>query len=700
MRIGIAVTFPAVGFSGGRLHAWLLAVGLAQRDHKVTVVCNARPAFLEQLPAISGSERLQYLKLKFDLLRGPAAPNFDLWIVVQERSLNGRFFQPVLEHIERTGTPLLGLIFETPNWQAAVLEDFDHGQLDGLLVEFGRLGAHLLCSTQTGVSWARSYWPRLPKSNFHWVNPPILAPWFPEEEQRDPRLLAAILRHRSIHKGTDALAELATPDLVGYRIRIVDSLAAGPDFQTYLEALSSKGGPQFEVVGNISEAQKYRLLKTSRALLFPSSFEGFGLPPAEAGYWGTPVVCRSLPVLCEVYGNDLRYAEEGPGSFVEAVRAELDSPADYAPRVSARRVGNWRRWCDEIDSTIRNVASGQTRNGNRPKRSSVLGAMILDQLQNWNQLDTKASLDLPGNSVTVVDFSDEMRDRLSIDLRDQGFDWSDIALLPGNPDENLRLRLLTALERLSKEFVAVLEDLVVFPAERVERVLRAARRHQAAATAVPIRYNFQADGYRHFRTERGELLAAVGLFRRDALIEALRTTNTPGCRQQPILDLSYLLLAKGEHFIPAEEGAERLPPRDRPLLWESLPGGSGSWHRESRRDPLGPVPCSTPDDDQELHILTELRRLGVLLFAESHHRYASRTLINQMLEGLDQVSLFWREHFLPDRPRKTYLLLRNNFPNLSRCFVTRQVLWHFLNVWWLHRVGLPPGPDLPPIRFT
>lgn len=50
------------------------------------------------------------------------------------------------------------------------------------------------------------------------------------------------------------------------------------------------------------------LVRHSRAVLFPSLAEGFGLPAAEAAAVGVPVVCNDLPVLREVLGAYPRYA--------------------------------------------------------------------------------------------------------------------------------------------------------------------------------------------------------------------------------------------------------------------------------------------------------------------------------------------------------------------------------------------------------
>jgi hypothetical protein len=54
---------------------------------------------------------------------------------------------------------------------------------------------------------------------------------------------------------------------------------------------------------------KFTILARSKVLLYPSRFDGFGIPPMEALYMGTPVVAYDLPVLREVYGDAIKYVE-------------------------------------------------------------------------------------------------------------------------------------------------------------------------------------------------------------------------------------------------------------------------------------------------------------------------------------------------------------------------------------------------------
>jgi alpha-1,3-rhamnosyl/mannosyltransferase len=89
------------------------------------------------------------------------------------------------------------------------------------------------------------------------------------------------------------------------------------------------------------------LYRRARALLFPSKYEGFGLPVAEAMALGCPVICSPVASLPEVGGPAAHYAELTPESYLTAMlrltrdtrwREELIERG----RVQAREF-SWRR---------------------------------------------------------------------------------------------------------------------------------------------------------------------------------------------------------------------------------------------------------------------------------------------------------------------------------------------------------------------
>lgn len=60
-------------------------------------------------------------------------------------------------------------------------------------------------------------------------------------------------------------------------------------------------------VGYVSDAQLKALYEAATCFVFPSFYEGFGLPPLEAMSSGCPVICSDAAVLAEVCGDAALY---------------------------------------------------------------------------------------------------------------------------------------------------------------------------------------------------------------------------------------------------------------------------------------------------------------------------------------------------------------------------------------------------------
>ena len=76
---------------------------------------------------------------------------------------------------------------------------------------------------------------------------------------------------------------------------------------------------KIETLGYVDEAVKWKLLSHADIFLFPSFYEGFGLPVLEAQGVGTPVVTSNVSSLPEVAGEGAAYCVPGePFSIAEA----------------------------------------------------------------------------------------------------------------------------------------------------------------------------------------------------------------------------------------------------------------------------------------------------------------------------------------------------------------------------------------------
>lgn len=78
-------------------------------------------------------------------------------------------------------------------------------------------------------------------------------------------------------------------------------------------------------LGFVDESVLPQLYAGARLFVYPSIYEGFGLPPIEAMASGTPVVASDRSCLPEVCGNAARLIDpDDPDRFVAAIEESLD----------------------------------------------------------------------------------------------------------------------------------------------------------------------------------------------------------------------------------------------------------------------------------------------------------------------------------------------------------------------------------------
>ena len=104
------------------------------------------------------------------------------------------------------------------------------------------------------------------------------------------------------------------------------------------------------LAGSVKDEELFRLYRYARALVFPSRYEGFGIPVLEAMHFGTPVITSNRSSLPEVAGDAALIADpEKPESIAEACERLL---ADAVIAESLMKSGRRRAAGFSWDSTV------------------------------------------------------------------------------------------------------------------------------------------------------------------------------------------------------------------------------------------------------------------------------------------------------------------------------------------------------------
>jgi glycosyltransferase involved in cell wall biosynthesis len=111
--------------------------------------------------------------------------------------------------------------------------------------------------------------------------------------------------------------------------------------------------------GWTSETDIAALMQQARVFVFPSLYEGFGIPVLEAMHLGTPVACSAIPALREVAGDAARLFDPHiPEQIATTIHHLLTSEAqsDYRQRGRERAAQfSWARTAKETWNVLESL---------------------------------------------------------------------------------------------------------------------------------------------------------------------------------------------------------------------------------------------------------------------------------------------------------------------------------------------------------
>jgi glycosyltransferase involved in cell wall biosynthesis len=170
---------------------------------------------------------------------------------------------------------------------------------------------------------------RIPRERVHVAYPGVGEAFTPEGDRTNlgsPYVLAvATLEPR---KNVARLVEAF--ELVRAERPELDLVVAGAEVTW---APSPIAGTSVRGLGFVPDTELPALYRGASALVYPSLFEGFGIPIVEAMACGTPVVASAHPSMDEAAGEAaVRVDPESPEAIAEGIRRALDERETLVPK--------------------------------------------------------------------------------------------------------------------------------------------------------------------------------------------------------------------------------------------------------------------------------------------------------------------------------------------------------------------------------
>jgi glycosyltransferase involved in cell wall biosynthesis len=173
--------------------------------------------------------------------------------------------------------------------------------------------------------------------------------------------------HKNIAPVATALSERGIP------VVVVGGAGALQIFGSGARPVHVSGPSLVRRMGRLSDAQVTWLYRQASALVFPSLYEGFGLPVVEAQRLGCPVVVSDRASLPEVAGEGALLVDPThPGEVAEQVAQLLADPARLARlAASGRQNADRFQWSASATRLARTLAELRATPAYGPRRQSA-----------------------------------------------------------------------------------------------------------------------------------------------------------------------------------------------------------------------------------------------------------------------------------------------------------------------------------------
>lgn len=170
------------------------------------------------------------------------------------------------------------------------------------------------------------------------------------QDATEPYLLgvASFLPHKNIDRLVRAFERYREQSGTSTTLRLVGSARPGAMAR---DDGSPRSTPGVEVLGRVDDAALRALYAGARGFVFPSLYEGFGVPPLEAQSAGTPVAAADIPPVREALGTSALYFDPRSVESIIDALSVIDSRPDERARLQSAGMLNAARYSWSASAT-------------------------------------------------------------------------------------------------------------------------------------------------------------------------------------------------------------------------------------------------------------------------------------------------------------------------------------------------------------
>ena len=124
---------------------------------------------------------------------------------------------------------------------------------------------------------------------------------------------------------------------------------------------TSKLKSRVHFMGKLDDDNTSFIIHNAIALVFPSIYEGFGLPPLEAALCGTPSICSNRPAMNEImYGCALFASPEDADEWISQIEFLRDNPDERKElvKLAQKRAQEftWEKMSRMLEAVLNDIA--------------------------------------------------------------------------------------------------------------------------------------------------------------------------------------------------------------------------------------------------------------------------------------------------------------------------------------------------------